>query len=169
MGSLLLLFSAGFDSPTSMIGLGVKLLIDLPDQARVLREHPGLVALAVDEVLRCEPPVQVMFRAARRDTALDGVPIPGGSVVLALVAGANRDTAVLADPDRFDVRRTPVSSLSFGGGAHYCLDAHLAKLMGVALFSTLLERFPNPRLGGTPIFRAPGLALRGFEHLPVLL
>ncbi|WP_028938469.1 cytochrome P450 [Pseudonocardia spinosispora] len=169
IGSLLLLFSAGFDSPTSMVGLGMKLFIDHPEQARVLRGQPGLVASAVDEVLRCEPPVQVMFRAARRDTELDGMPIPGGSVVLALVAGANRDTAVLADPDEFDVRRTPMSSLSFGGGAHYCLGAHLAKLMGAALFSTLLERFPSPRMGGIPIFRAPGLALRGFEHLPVLL
>lgn len=169
VSSLVLLLSAGFDSPASVTGLGLRLFLDNPEQARLLRQDPGLAGSATEEILRCEPPVQVMFRAARREAALAGVTIPPGGILLGLVAGASRDPALVADPDRFDVRRPPSSGLSFGGGAHYCLGAHLARLAASLLFPRLLHRFPLMRPAGPPVYRSPGLALRGFERLPVIL
>src|SRR5882757_11114319 len=169
ISSLVLLFSAGFDSPASLIGLGLRLFLDNPEQARLLRENPQYADTAIEEILRCEPPVQVMFRVAIREITLAGVTIPPGSVLLGLVASASRDPALVADPDRFDVTRAPSGGLSFGGGAHYCLGAHLARLSGSLLFPRLLRRFPLMQPAGVGTYRAPGLALRGFERLPVSL
>jgi cytochrome P450 len=167
--SLALLFSAGFDSPTSLVGTGLKLFLDNPEQARLLREDPGLANTAIEEILRCEPVVQIMFRAAKRDTNLAEVTIPAGSILLGLVAGALRDPTLVNDPDRFDIRRRPSSGLSFGGGVHYCLGAYLARLSASILFPRMLRRFPLMRLAGPPTYRAPGVALRGFESFRVIL
>ena len=169
ISSLVLLFSAGFDSPVSLIGLGLQLFLDNPEQARLLRENPELADLATEELLRCEPPVQIMFRAARTEVTLGGVTIPEGSILLGLVASALRDSALVEDPERFDITRRPSSGLSFGGGAHYCLGAHLARLSASVLFPRLLRRFPDIRPAGQPTYRAPGVALRGLESLPVSL
>lgn len=166
---LVLLFSAGFDSPTSIVGLGLRLFLDNPEQARSLREEPELAIRAMEEVLRCEPAVQVVFRAAVEQTSLGGVRIPQGAVVLGLIGGALRDPALVADPDRFDIRREPVAGLAFGGGAHYCIGAYLARLSGSILFPRLLRRFPRMRAAEGATYRAPGVALRGFESLPVTL
>jgi len=169
VSSLVLLFSAGFDSPVSLIGLGLQLFLDNPDQARLLREDPELADLATEEILRCEPPVQIMFRAARTDVTLGGHTIPQGSILLGLIASALRDSAQVDDPERFDITRRPSSGLSFGGGAHYCLGAHLARLSASVLFPMLLRRFPLIQSAGEPTYRAPGVALRGLESLPVTL
>jgi cytochrome P450 len=169
VNSLVLLFSAGFDSPTSVVGMGLRLFLDNPEQAQLLREDPTLADTATEEILRCEPAVQVMFRAAFRDVTLAGVTIPEGSILLGLIAGACRDPALVDNPDRFDIRRPPSSGLSFGGGAHYCLGAHLARLSGTVLFPMLLRRFPLMQLAEKPTYRSPGVALRGFERMPVIL
>jgi cytochrome P450 len=169
ISSLVLLFSAGFDSPVSLIGLGLQLFLDNPEQARLLRENPELADTATEEMLRCEPPVQIMFRAARGEVTLGGLTIPEGSILLGLVASALRDSAMVDDPDRFDITRPPSSGLSFGGGAHYCLGAHLARLSASVLFPRLLRRFPDILPAGQPRYRAPGVALRGLESLPVTL
>ena len=169
VSSLVLLFSAGFDSPVSLIGLGLQLFLDNPDQARLLRQDSELADLATEEILRCEPPVQIMFRAARTDVTLGGHTIPQGSILLGLVASALRDSALVEDPERFDITRPPSSGLSFGGGAHYCLGAHLARISATVLFPRLLRRFPGIRPAGQPTYRAPGVALRGLESLPVTL
>jgi cytochrome P450 len=168
LSSLALLFSAGFDSPASLVGTGLKLFLDNPEQARLLREDPGLANTAIEEILRCEPVIQIMFRATKRDIGLAGVTIPAGSILLGLVAGALRDPDLVSDPDRFDIRRRPSSGLSFGDGAHYCVGAYLARLAGSILFPRLLRRFPLMRLAGPPTYRAPGVALRGFESLRVV-
>ncbi|MDT7606515.1 MAG: hypothetical protein QOG96_1018 [Pseudonocardiales bacterium] len=169
VNSLTLLFSAGFDSPTSVVGMGLRLFLDNPEQAQLLREDPTLAGTATEEILRCEPAVQIMFRAALRDVTLAGVDIPSGSILLGVIAGASRDPALVNDPDRFDIRRRPSSGLSFGGGAHYCLGAHLARLAATVLFPMLLRRFPLMQLAEEPTYRSPGVALRGFERMPVLL
>jgi cytochrome P450 len=169
ISNLLLLFSAGFDSPTSLVGLGLRLLLDNPEQAARLREDPALAGTALEEILRYEPPVQIIYRAATSPITVGGVTIPEGSVVLAMVGSATHDSKVFTDPDRFDVRRTPASTLSLGGGAHYCLGAHLARLSLAPLFALVLTRFPRMRLAGEPTYRSPGVTLRGFENLPVIL
>src|SRR5258708_25780848 len=127
VNSLTLLFSAGFDSPTSVVGMGLRLFLDNPEQAQLLREDPTLARTATEEILRCEPAVQIMFRAALRDVTIAGVEIPSGSILLGLIARASRDPALVDDPDRFDIRRRPSSGLTFAGAAPSCLAPHPAR------------------------------------------
>ena len=169
VGAAVLLFGAGFDSPASMVGLGTKLLLDHPDQARLVRENPDVAGPAVAEILRYEPPVQLVVRAALRPAELEGWPIPAGSMVFGLIAAANRDPAQVKEPEVFDVTREQTASLSFGAGPHYCLGAYLAGMQGEILFPRLLRRFPAMRPAGEPVYREPGSTLRGLERLPLTL
>ncbi len=169
LGMAVLLFGAGFDSPASMVGLGTKLLLEHPEQAWLLTEDDELAPNAVAEILRYEPPVQLVARTALEPAELAGTEIAPGSMVFGLIAAANRDPARVKEPETFDVTREQVPSLSFGAGPHYCLGAGLASLQGEALFPRLLRRFPRLRLAGPPVYRAPGSTLRGLESLPVYL
>jgi cytochrome P450 len=170
LGMAVLLFGAGFDSPASMVGLGTKLLLEHPRQAWMLAEDDELAPNAVAEILRYEPPVQLVARTALEPVELAGTMVEPGSMILGLVAAANRDPAQVKEPEVFDVAREgKVPALSFGAGPHYCLGAHLAGLQGEALFPRLLRRFPSMRLAGPPVYRSPGSTLRGLESLPLYL
>jgi cytochrome P450 len=169
VGSAMLLFAAGVDSPASMVGLGAKLLLDHPDQAGLLRQRPDLAPRAAAEILRYEPPVQLVARAALESTEMEGRPVPLGSMMFGLVAAANRDPEQVKEPEAFDVTREQVPSLTFGGGPHYCLGAYLAGMEGEILFPRLLRRFPRMRPAGDPVYRTPGSTLRGLDRLPLTL
>ena len=173
LGAAVLLFGAGFDSPASMVGLGTRLLLEHPRQARLVADEPGIAARAVAEILRYEPPVQLVARTALEPAELAGQPVPAGSMVFGLLGAANRDPAQVKEPEVFDVTREPemrkASSLSFGAGPHYCLGAYLAGLQGEVLFPRLLRRFPGLRLAGPPVYRSPGSTLRGLESLLLYL
>lgn len=169
LGTAVLLFGAGFDSPASMVGLGTRLLIEHPGQARLVAEQPGLAAGAAAEILRYEPPVQFVVRTTLAAAELGGTGIPVGSMVIGLVAAANRDPAWVKEPEEFDVTREPGTHLSFGVGPHFCLGAALARIQGEVLFPRLLRRFPGLRLAGQPVYRSPGSTLRGLESLPLSL
>jgi len=173
LGAAVLLFGAGFDSPASLVGLGTRLLLEHPRQARLVADEPGVAARAVAEILRYEPPVQLVARTALEPAELAGQPVPAGSMVFGLLGAANRDPAQVKEPEVFDVTREPemskASSLSFGAGPHYCLGAYLAGLQGEVLFPRLLRRFPALRLAGPPVYRSPGSTLRGLESLPLYL
>ena len=169
VGAAALLFGAGFDSPASMVGLGTKLLLEHPHQADLIREYPDMASRAVTEILRYEPPVQLVVRAALEPAELEGREVPAGSMVFGLIAAANRDPAQVKEPEVFDVAREQVASLSFGAGAHYCLGAYLAGMQGEILFPRLLQRFPRMQLAGEPAYREPGSTLRGLDTLPLTL
>lgn len=166
VGAAVLLFGAGFDSPASMIGLGTRLLLEHPEQARLAARYPDR---ATAEILRYEPPVQLVVRAALRPARLHGHDIPPGALAFGLIAAANRDPAVVKEPEIFDITRDRVPTLSFGAGPHYCLGAPLAGMQGEVLFPRLLARFPRLRAAGPPSFREPGSTLRGLDRFPVLL
>jgi cytochrome P450 len=170
-GDLVLLFGAGFDSSASLVALGAKLLLEHPDQAAVLRqEGPGIVRSGVEEILRYDPPVQIVIRVAGATTRFGDVDVAAGTPILGLIAAANRDPDYVPIPDRFDVTRRPDGpSLAFGLGRRYCPGAALARLQAEVLFPRLLRRFPGLRPAGPPEYRAPGTMLRGLEHLPVVL
>jgi cytochrome P450 len=169
VGAAALLFGAGFDSPASMVGLGTKLLLDHPQQAHLVRKFPEIAPGAVAEILRYEPPVQLVVRAALKPAELEGREVPAGSMVFGLIAAANRDPAQVKEPEVFDVTREQVTSLSFGAGPHYCLGAYLAGMQGEILFPRLLRRFPRMQLAGEPVYREPGSTLRGLDALPLKL
>jgi len=166
VSTAILLFGAGFETTTNLIGNGVFTLLRNPDQLTGLRRDPTLLGGAVEEVLRYESPVQLNARTALRDADLFGRPVSAGTVVVTFLGAANRDPERFDDPDSFDVRRCDVQPLSFGWGIHHCLGAQLARVEGEVALGRLLERFDRIELAGDPSWR-PSLTLRGLADLPV--
>ena len=161
-----LVLAAGFETTVNLLGNGIALLHAHPEQRELLQRRPDLWPNAVDEVLRLDPPVLLTGRSCVRDTEVAGLPVPAGSVVATVLAGANRDPDVFADPERFDVTRENAREhLSFSAGRHYCLGAALARMEGEVGLRMLFERFP--RLAVQPgARRRPTRILRGYAQLP---
>jgi cytochrome P450 len=167
LATCLLLLAAGFETTVNLLGNGAKALLAHPDQGALLREEPGRLPDAVEEVLRHDAPVQLTARLAVRDIEIAGRTVPQGSPVVTLLGGANRDPAVFARPDDFDVTRPNVRQhLAFAAGVHHCLGAALARLEGEIGFAALLEAFPDLSPAGRPVQRRT-FVLRGPVSLPV--
>jgi cytochrome P450 len=165
----MLLLAAGFETTVNLLGNGTALLLRHPDQLAALRAGDASWATATDEVLRFDPPVQRTARLALHDTEVAGRRVPAGQLVVLVLAGANRDPAVFADPQRFDVTRTDADRhVSFSQGIHYCLGAGLARMEGEIGLRALFEHFPDLALAGPP-HRRPTRLLRGFDAMPVTL
>ena len=165
--ALILIFSAGIESMVDLLLNGLAALLADPGQADLLRASPALAPRAVEETLRYDAPVQAMGRIPPTDVVIGGVRVPAGRLVLLMLGAANRDPARFAAPDTFDLRRTGVTPLSFGGGAHHCLGAPLARLEAAMFLPALLARFPAVRPAGPPERR--GFVLRGFARFPVTI
>jgi cytochrome P450 len=165
----MLLLAAGFETTVNLIGNGVGLLTAHPDQLALLRAEPQHWTRAVDEVLRIDSPVQRTGRIAQRDTELAGERFRTDQVVVVMLGGANRDPAVFADPDRFDVTRANAGEhLAFSSGPHFCLGAALARMEGEVGLRALFDRFPDLAPAGPPR-RRPTRVLRGYAAMPVRL
>jgi cytochrome P450 len=163
--TIILLYLAGHETTVNLIGNGTLALLQHPDQLRRLRDDPTLGRSAVEELLRYESPVHVTARIATTDLQVAGVPITAGEQVVVLVAAANHDPEVFADPDDLDLGRPDNRHLSFSAGMHYCLGAALARLEGEMAFGALLRRFPRLELVDPhPHFREH-LVLRGLRKL----
>lgn len=164
-----LVLAAGFETTVNLLGNGIALLAGNPEQRRLLAEREDLWPNAVDEILRVDPPVLLTARMALADTEIAGVEMRRGSVMVALLAGANRDPLVFPEPDTLDVaRHNARDHLSFSAGRHFCLGAALARMEGEVGLRTLFERFPQPRLENGAVRRSTRI-LRGYERLPVTL
>jgi len=161
-----LLFFAGFLTTTNLIGNGLVALFDHPAEQARLWEHPELAASAVEEIVRFDSPVQFVHRNVLEDLAIEGQHLAAGDVVMVLLAAANRDPGRFGDPDRFDIGRPDNLHLAFAWGLHFCLGARLARMEGQLVFAGLVERFAKVEPAGEPV-RNPGLAIRGFDSLPV--
>lgn len=161
-----LLFAAGFETTTHLLGNALVALLDRPDQLPALREGDDGAATAVEELLRFDSPVQISGRMALTDADVAGVPVPAGQRVVAYLGAANRDPARFPDPDRLDLHRHGAAPLSFGGGIHYCLGAALARLEAQVALPALFARFPDIAIAGATR-RRDGLTLRGYLSLPV--
>ncbi len=164
-----LVLAAGFETTVNLLGNGIVLLAGDHEQRKQLTEREDFWPNAVDEVLRIDPPVLLTGRVTMADTEVEDVPMPRASVMVALLAGANRDPLVFPEPDKFDVTRENARDhVSFSAGRHYCLGAALARMEGEVGLRTLFERYPDLRVeqGGV---RRPTRILRGYEKLPVTL
>lgn len=163
------LILGGNVTTADLIANGVNLLLRHPAELARLRTDPDLIASAVEEILRLEPPTEGAQRVAARDQDLAGCPMRMRQVAAVMIPAANRDPAAFPDPHRFDIGRRDGPHISFGSGAHICIGAPLARLEARVAIAALFERFPAlrltepdapPRWRSTPYFR-------GLEALPV--
>jgi len=159
-----LLLIAGNVTTTDLIGNGVKALMTHPEQLEALRARPELLENAVEEMLRYDSPVQSSGRIAPYDFELRGIAIEKGDSIMTSLGAANRDPDVYPGPDRFDIGREDTHHQSFGGGAHLCLGAHLARLEAREAFSALLDRFPKLEPGSRPHVYRQVPSFRGLKQ-----
>jgi cytochrome P450 len=141
-----LLLVAGNLTTTDLIGNGVLALLRHPSQLAKLRAHPELVPNAVEEMLRYDTPVVQVGRFALEPLEIDGRELRAGQPVTCSLLAAGHDPAVHPDPHRFNIERADTTHLAFGGGAHYCLGAPLARAEAQIAITALLKRFPGLRL-----------------------
>lgn len=163
----ILLLLAGNLTTSDLIGNAVMALARNPDQQALLRDDRGLMKNAVEEVLRYDSPVTNSGRIAHEDFEFDGFAIERGQALGVSLAAANRDPAVHPDPDRFDVRREHIHLMSFGGGRHFCLGAHLARLEAAETLDALLDRFSHLEMGSGPYTYAMNASFRGLSTFAV--
>jgi cytochrome P450 len=166
LANLRLLLIAGNETTTNLIGNGMLALLRQPEQLARLRADPTLIPTAVEELLRYDSPVQMVFRWAGEDFTLGGKAIQQGQMVVMVTGAANRDPAQFPEPDRLDVARHPNEHHAFGFGIHYCVGALLARLEAQLAFPTLFRRLANLELAGEPV-RKPNSVLRGLQSLPL--
>lgn len=149
------LLGAGTDTTRNQLAAAVQVLAAHPDQWALLTERPALASGAVHELMRYYPVVFGTIRLAAEDVDLAGVRIPAGTLVVANTAAANRDPDAYPHPDRVDITRAdPPAMLTFGGGVHYCLGAHLARLELTEALRVITQRMPNPRRTGPAPWKA---------------
>ncbi len=162
-----LLFAAGHETTVNLMGNALLALYRNPDQLALLKSEPALAPQAAEEFLRYDSSVQLTGRAALADMELAGVPLRKGTQIIALLAAANRDPAVFDRPDELDITRAGIRPLSFGGGAHYCLGAQLARLEVAEALNVLFRRLPRLALDDieNPTWKRT-ITLRGVLSLP---
>ncbi|MFD8022966.1 cytochrome P450 [Streptomyces lavendulae] len=163
-----LLLIAGHETTVNLITNGMLTLLRFPDVLDRLREEPELSVNLVEELLRYEPPVQLVpQRSTLTDIEVAGVSIPKGASLWLVLAAGNRDPLRFEDPDRFDPDRKDIQHLGLGSGIHSCFGAPLARQEAQLALSELARRLENPRLLADPPPYRQNAVLRGPRHLPI--
>ena len=167
LATCILLLVAGHETTMNLIGNGMLGLFRHPAEMERLRAEPDLIPNAIEEMLRYDGTVQLTGRTATVDTEVAGVTIREGEISILLLGSANHDPARFAEPDRLDVGRRDVRHLGFGGGAHYCLGAPLARMEAGIAFAELLRRLPNLTPATEAFQWRENIVLRGLQELPI--
>ena len=152
---------------TDLIGNGIWLLLNHPEQAAALRADSGLATQAVEEVLRYEAPVQITSRIVEQDRTVAGCPMKNSQPVYMSLAAANRDPEVFEAPEAFDITKKRPSHIAFGGGPHICIGAPLARIEARHVYLKLLGRYPAMRLPKQDLVWRTLPFFRGLETLLV--
>jgi pimeloyl-[acyl-carrier protein] synthase len=167
LATCILLLVAGHETTVNLIGNGTLALLRHPGELRRLRENPGLIGSAVEELLRYDGPVQRTARIPTEDVTIGGRTIAKGEMVMPFIGAADRDPAQFPDPDRLDIARADNRHIAFGWGIHFCLGAPLARVEGQIAINTLVQKLPKLALAtDRPEYRQ-SLTLRGLKTLPV--
>jgi hypothetical protein len=167
LATCILLLVAGHETTVNLIGNGTLALLRHPVELRRLRENPGLIGTAVEELLRYDGPVQRTARIPSEDITIRGRTIAKGEMVMPFIGAADRDPVQFPEPDRLDIGRADNRHIAFGWGIHFCLGAPLARVEGQIAIDTLVQRLPKLALATEqPEFRQ-SLTLRGLKSLPV--
>lgn len=164
------LFTAGHETTTSVIGSAALILLKNPALQDKIRENPALIPPFIEEVLRYESPVQFVRRRTLKSAEISGVKIPAGAEVFALIGAANRDEEEFPDPDQFNIERNFRTHLVFGYGPHYCIGAQLSRMEAAIAIKQLVSRFNDiqatQRLDDLEYFDV--LQLRSIKHLGLI-
>lgn len=145
------ILNAGHETTANLIGNGIFCLLTHLGQLRLLKERPGLIGSAVEELLRYEAPVQLGNRRTTATVRFDDISIPADTTLTFAIGAANRDPAVYPDPDRLDITRNPRNHMAFAGGIHTCAGLNVARLEARIAIPALLNRFPALTLRGKPV------------------
>jgi cytochrome P450 len=165
-GYYLIVFTAGHETTRNALSGGMLALLEHPEELEKLRRDPGLIPLAIEEILRWTTPVNYMARTVARDTRFRGHAFAKEDTLVLFYASANRDEDVFPDPFRFRADRRPNPHLAFGIGEHFCMGANLARRSSAALFAELLPRLEHVELAGPPE-RVASAFVAGLKHLPL--
>lgn len=161
------LLMAGHDTTVNLIGNATLLLLQHPDQSRLLRERPDLTSSMVEEALRYHSPAQFTTRYAAEAITLSGVTVPQGRLINLGLGAANHDPEAFPDPERFDITRAGPRHLAFGMGMHYCIGAPLARQEAIIALPALFARFPDLRMTDHEPHWRDTIGFRGLDHLDV--
>ncbi|MFF4119708.1 cytochrome P450 [Streptomyces sp. NPDC001714] len=163
-----LLLIAGHETTVNLIANGMLTLLRHPQVLQRLRDEPDLIVPLVEELLRYEPPVQIIpWRAAYSDVTVADTVIPRGSQIMLMLASGSRDPNRFHDPDRFDPDRRDNRHLGFGSGIHLCFGGPLARREAQIALTELVRRLDHPRLVADPPPYRRSPVLRGPIHLQV--
>lgn len=160
------ILNAGHETTTNLIGNGVYELLQWPGELAKLRAQPRLINGAVEEALRYQSPNQIGNRQASVETEIAGHAVPAGGQIVLMIGAANRDPEHFADPDRFDIERSPNNHLAFASGIHMCVGMSLARLEGRIAIGRMVARFPQLRSAGAAV-RQRRARFRGFTEVPL--
>jgi cytochrome P450 len=167
---VVLLLAAGHETTTNLLGNAVVALSRYRDQRAYLDREPALMANAVEELLRFDPPVQRTSRVATVPVEVGGAELAPGDLAFLVLAAANRDPTIFESPERLDLGRVNARDhLSFGHGIHHCLGAPLARMEARVALSRLYQRFPRLDADLHSVSWRVSIVLRGPEQLPVAL
>jgi len=167
IATCILLLIAGHETTVNLIGNGTLALLRHPEELRRLRQTPGLITSAVEELLRYDGPVQRTARITSTEVTIGGRTIPKGEMVMPFIGAADRDPSQFPDPDRLDLGRADNRHIAFGWGIHFCLGAPLARVEGQIAIDTLVRRLPRLALVDAEPEHRQSLTLRGLKALPV--
>jgi cytochrome P450 len=160
------LLIAGHETTTHLLGNGLLALMRNAAEMRRLKAQPELAGNAVEEFLRYDPPLYVLFREAATDLCVDGVEVPAGTLLMLSIAAANRDPRKFDEPGRLDLGRANAQdNLSFAAGRHLCAGHALARLEGRIAFTRLMARLADVRLTEEPTPRE-GVMFKGYHLMP---
>jgi cytochrome P450 len=163
------MYLGGYETTAHMVGNGLVLLLNHPEQLERLRADNRGMKGAVNEILRMSGAISMSKVVATEGATLRGKPADMGRDYLLLFAAANRDPKVFPDPDRFDISRSAGAHLSFGGGPHYCLGANLARYELEKVFEIMIARYPRMQLLDPAPARKPTVLQRAYAAVPILL
>ena len=163
----MLILLAGNETTMNLLGNSILALLAHPDALSAVRRDRGIVPQLIEEVLRYDSPVQIVFRRTTREVELAGTAIPAGATVFVLLGSANRDEAKFPEPERFDLQRDAGEHLAFGFSTHFCLGAGLARLEAKVALEEFLYSCPPFARGATRVERVNSLLLRGPKTLPL--
>jgi cytochrome P450 len=161
------LLVGGGETLPKIIAGGLLQLDEHRDQRDALVDDPGLVPQAFEEMVRLEGVLQFVGRTLTRDAVVGGQQMRSGQRVLLLLQSANRDEREFADPDTFSIHRTIPRQVGFGHGVHFCIGAHAARLVGIALLRGFLRRYPQHVPDRAAATRPPSEFQIGWTTLPV--